>query len=134
MSVAEVFHDTNVILYLLSGDPAKADRAEELVAAGGRVSVQVLNELAAVASRKLGLSWNDIGEILAQVRAVCPVEPLAIETHERGLALASRYGLNVYDAMIVASALRAGCTLLYSEDLQDGQVFDGQLTIRNPFK
>jgi predicted nucleic acid-binding protein len=134
MSAAEVFHDTNVILYLLSGDPAKADRAEELIAAGGRISVQILNEFAAIASRKLGMSWGDISEILAQVRAVCRVESLTVETHERGLALASRYGLNVYDAMVVSSALVAGCTVLYSEDMQDGQVFDGQLTIRNPFK
>ena len=134
MSAAEVFHDTNVILYLLSGDAEKADRAEELIAAGGRMSVQVLNEFAAVASRKLGLSWDAISEILAQVRAVCPVESLTVETHERGLALASRYGLNVYDAMVVSSALVAGCTVLYSEDMNDGQVFDGQLTIRNPFK
>ena len=134
MSAAEVFHDTNVILYLLSGDTEKANRAEELIAAGGRVSVQVLNELAAVASRKLGLNWDDISEILAQVRAVCPVESLTVETHERGLAIASRYGLNVYDAMVVSSALIAGCTVLYSEDMHDGQVFDGQLTIRNPFK
>jgi predicted nucleic acid-binding protein len=133
MSAGKVFYDTNVILYLLSGDIAKADRAEELMAVGGRVSVQVLNEVAAVASRKLGLSWDDISEIIAQVRAVCTVEPLTIETHERGLALASRYRLNVYDAMVVASALLSGCTLLYSEDMQDGQVFDGRLTIRNPF-
>jgi predicted nucleic acid-binding protein len=75
-----------------------------------------------------------ISEILAQVRAVCTVEPIGIETHERGLALAARHGLNIYDAMIVSSALIAGCTLLYSEDMQDGQVFDRQLTIRNPFK
>ena len=133
MRAAEIFHDTNVVLYLLSADTAKADRAEELLAAGGRVSVQVLNEFAAVATRKLGMGWKDIGEILTQVRAVCAVEPLAIETHERGLAIASRYGLSVYDAMIVSSALLAGCTLLYSEDMQDGQVFDRQLTVRNPF-
>ena len=133
MRAAEIFHDTNVVLYLLSADTAKADRAEELLAAGGRVSVQVLNEFAAVANRNLGMGWKDIGEILAQVRAVCAVEPLAIETHERGLALASRYGLSVCDAMIVSSALLAGCTLLYSEDMQHGQVFDRQLTVRNPF-
>ena len=133
MAAVEVFHDTNVVLYLLSGDAAKADRAEELLASGGRVSIQVLNEFAAVATRKLGMGWKEIGEVLAQVRAVCAIEPLAIETHERGLALASRYGLNVYDAMIVSSALLAGCTLLYSEDMQDGQVFDRQLTVRNPF-
>jgi len=133
MTAAEVFFDTNVVFYLLSEDAAKADRAEELLAAGGRISVQVLNEFAAVASRKLGMGWTDIGEILTQVRAVCPVEPLSIETHERGLAVAARYGLSVYDAMIVASALLAGCKELYSEDLQHGQIFERQLTVRNPF-
>ncbi len=134
MTAAEVFFDTNVVLYLLSEDAAKADRAEELLAAGGRVSVQVLNEFAAVASRKLGMGWADIGEILTQVRAVCPVEPLSVETHERGLAIAARYGLGIYDAMIVASALVAGCKELYSEDLQHGQVFERRLSVRNPFR
>jgi len=133
MTAAEVFFDTNVVFYLLSEDAAKADRAEELLSAGGRVSVQVLNEFAAVASRKLRMGWTDIGEILTQVRAVCQVEPLSIETHERGLAIAARYGLSVYDAMIVASALLAGCKNLYSEDLQHGQIFEQQLTVRNPF-
>ena len=133
MHAAEVFHDTNVVLYLLSANTGRADRAEELLASGGRVSVQVLNEFAAVANRKLGIGWTEIGKILAQVRAVCAVEPLSIETHERGLAVASRYGLNVYDAMIVSSALLAGCAVLYSEVMQHGQVFDRQLTVRNPF-
>ena len=80
------------------------------------------------------MGWTDIGEILTQVRAVCPVEPLSIETHERGLAIAARYGLGVYDAMIVASALVAGCKALYSEDLQHGQVFERRLSVRNPFR
>jgi predicted nucleic acid-binding protein len=133
MSAAEIFHDTNVILYLLSSEAAKADRAEELLAAGGHISVQVLNEFAAVASRKLALGWSEIGEILEQVRSVCAVEPITLDTHERGLAVASRYGLHVYDAMIVASALLSGCTVLHSEDLQDRQVFDKQLTVHNPF-
>lgn len=134
MSAAEFFHDTNVVLYLLSGDSGKADRAEEVLAGGGRVSVQVLNEFAAVASRKLALGWAEIGDILAQVRAVCTVEAITIETHERGLAIASRYRLNVYDAMIVAAALLSGCKVLHSEDFQDGLVFEKQLTVRNPFK
>jgi predicted nucleic acid-binding protein len=133
MSAAEAFYDTNVILYLLCADTAKADRAEELLASGGRISVQVLNEFAAVASRKLGMGWADIGEILTHVRSVCQVDALTIETHERGLAIASRYRLNVYDAMIISSALLAGCRLLYSEDLRHGQVFDRQLTVRNSF-
>lgn len=134
MSGAEFFFDTNVILYLLSADAAKADRAEELLAIGGIISVQVLNEFAAAASRKLRMTWPEIREVLAQVRVVCPVEPVTVDTHDKALQLAERYGLSTYDALIVAAALMAGCTTLYSEDMQDGQVIERHLTIRNPFK
>lgn len=134
MSSAEFFFDTNVILYLLSADAAKADRAEELLAIGGIISVQVLNEFAAVASRKLGMTWPEIREVLAQVRVVCPVEPVSVDTHDKALQVAERYGIPIYDALIVAAALMAGCTTLYSEDMQDGQVIERHLTIRNPFK
>jgi len=133
MSGGEDFFDTNVVLYLLSADPAKADRAEELLAIGGTISVQVLNEFVAVASRKLHMSWIEIREVLAQVRAVCTVEPVTIETHERALRLAERYGISIYDALIVSAALLANCKTLHSEDMQDGQVIERQLTIRNPF-
>jgi predicted nucleic acid-binding protein len=134
MSGADVFFDTNVVLYLLSADTAKADRAEELLAIGGVISVQVLNEFAAVALRKLGMSWAEIRDVLAQVRVVCPVEPMSADTHDRAVQVAERYGLSTYDALIVAAALLAGCTTLYSEDMQDGQVIERQLTIQNPFK
>lgn len=133
MSGAEVFFDTNVVLYLLSGDTVKADQAEELLAIGGMISVQVLNEFAAVASRKLHMSWPEIREVLAQVRAVCQVDPMSVDTHDRAAQVAERYGLSIYDALIVAAALLADCTTLYSEDMQDGQVIERQLTIRNPF-
>jgi predicted nucleic acid-binding protein len=95
--------------------------------------VQVLNELAAVARRKLGMSWSDVREITTQVRGLCSVMPLTVETHDRGVRIAQRLRLSVYDGMIVASALLSGCSLLYTEDLQDGQVVDKQLTIRSPF-
>lgn len=133
MSAAEAFFDTNVLLYLLSADAAKADRAEELLAGGGTISVQVLNEFAAVASRKLRMPWPDINEVLTQVRAVCEVQALTVQTHEQALKLAERYGLSLYDALIVSAALLAGCKTLWSEDMQDGQVINRKLTIRNPF-
>jgi len=133
MSGVEPFFDTNVVLYLFSADAAKADRAEALLAEGGVVSVQVLNELASVARRKLAMAWSDVGEMLTQVRAVCRVEALTVETHSRGVAIAERHNLSIYDAMILASALDAGCSVIYTEDLQDGQVMDSRLTIRNPF-
>lgn len=133
MNGAKPFFDTNILLYLLSADTAKADRAEELVAEGGVISVQVLNEFAAVASRKLAMSWSEIREALAPLRNVCTLTPLTAETHDRGIALAERHGFAIYDAMIVASALLAGCNILYSEDLQNGQRIDRQLVVRNPF-
>jgi predicted nucleic acid-binding protein len=134
MNDAEVFFDTNIVLYLLSGDNVKADRAEELLAIGGIISVQVLNEFTSVALKKLRMTWPEIRDVLAQVRAVCPVEGLYLDTHDRAVQVAERYGLSFYDALIVAAALIAGCSTLYSEDLQDGQVIERQLTICNPFK
>lgn len=127
------FVDTNVLLYLLSCDAAKADRAEALLAARIVISVQVLNEFANVARRKLRLEWAEIGQALLDVRRFAEVRPLTLETHVRGLALAERYQLSVYDAMIAAAALEAGCRTLASEDFSAGQRLEGRLTIRNPF-
>ena len=133
MAGVKPFFDTNVLLYLLSKDATKADRAEALLADGGMISVQVLNEFAAVASRKLGLSWSEIKDILDPIRVLCEVVPLSPETHDRGVEIAERYGLSFFDATIVASALHAGCEILYSEDLQHDQRIANRLRIRNPF-
>lgn len=130
---AKVFYDTNILVYLLAGDAAKADKAEQLLAQRGMISVQVLNEFASVAKRKLGLSWAEIAEILGQIRVICPVAHLTPETHERALQLAERYQLSIYDANIIAAALIGKCKTLYSEDMQHGQVIEQQLTICNPF-
>ena len=132
MSEADSFFDTNVLLYLLSKDAAKADRAEALLASGGIVSVQVLNEFASVASRKLAMTISEIREILSTIRAICVVKPLDIETHELGLDIAERHKFSIYDGMIIAAAVRAGCSTLYTEDLQQGQMIE-KLKIRNPF-
>jgi predicted nucleic acid-binding protein len=133
MSDAECFFDTSVLLYLLSGDSRKADRVEQLLADKGTISVQVLNEFAAVALRKLRMQLEDIREILNTVRAVCRVEAVTVDTHDRGLAVNERYGFSLYDSMIVSCALIAGSEVLYSEDLQDGQLIDGRLRVKNPF-
>jgi predicted nucleic acid-binding protein len=133
MSGREDFFDTDVVLHLLSADEAKADRAEALLAMGGTISVQVLNEFTAVASRKLRMSMIEIREVLAQIRAVCAVEPVTVETHEGALQIAERNGLSIYDALIVSAALLSGCKVLHSADMQDGQVIERQLTIGNPF-
>lgn len=127
------FFDTNVLVYLASGDTAKADRAEAAIAGGGAISVQVLNELTNVARRKMRISWADTHAILTTLRGLLTVHPLTLDTHETGLMLAERYGFSTYDAMIVASALHAGCDILWSEDMQHEMALDEGLRIVNPF-
>jgi len=133
MRAADSFFDTSVLLYLLSQDSNKADRVEQLLAKRGTISVQVLNEFAAVAMRKLKMPLSEVREILGTIRAICNVEPVTVATHDRGLAINERYGFSLYDSMLVATALIADGKVLYSEDLQHGQVIDGQLRIVNPF-
>jgi len=132
MSAADIFFDTNVLLYLLSDDVTKADRAEELVRAGGVVSVQVLNEFASVASGKFAMHYTEIRRTLSAIRTLCTVKPVDVATHELGLELAERYRYSFYDSVVLAAATHAGCSTLFSEDFQHGQTIE-RLTIRNPF-
>lgn len=133
MKTAKAFFDSNVLLYLLSADNAKANQAETLLAGGGAISVQVLNEFTSVATRKFKMSYPEVREALQIVKAVCQIHPLSVAIHERGLDIAERYGFSWYDSLIVGAALVAECDCLYSEDLQHGQVVDNQLRIVNPF-
>ena len=103
------------------------------MAKGGVISVQVLNEFASVASRKLKMSYAEIRDALEPIRTVCLVKPLTVEIHDLGLDMAERYGFASYDALVIASALHAGCKTLYSEDLQSGQIINNRLVICNPF-
>jgi predicted nucleic acid-binding protein len=128
------FFDTNVLVYIASADAAKANRAEAIVAEGGAISVQVLNELANVARRKMQMSWTDTHALLDTLRALLTVHPLTVDIHETGLELAARYSFSIYDAMIVASALHAGCDTLWSEDMQPRMTLGEGLRIVNPFR
>ena len=111
MSAGEKFFDTNVLLYRLSVDVAKADRAEAELTAGGVLSVQV-----------------------AAIRAACTIVPIEKGTDDLGLQILERHRLSIHDAMIAASALLAGCKTLVSEDVQDRQIIGGRLMVRNPFR
>lgn len=132
---ANAFLDTNVLIYSVAENDARSEIAEALLSAGGVVSVQVCNEFAATARRKLGMSWDDITDALDAIRVLCPSpRAISIDTHDAAVTLARTYGFHMYDALVVASALAADCETLFTEDLQDGQVIEERLTIRNPFK
>ncbi len=128
------FFDANVILYDVSLDLKKAARARVLLDAGGTISVQVLNEVANVARKKMKLTWAEAHMVLHAVRSLLRVDMLTVEIHEKGLELAERYKLSIYDGMIAASALSAECDVLWSEDMHDGLLIDGKLRVTNPFR
>jgi predicted nucleic acid-binding protein len=130
----KVFFDTNILIYAFAKDDPRAETGEALIAAGGMIGVQTLNEFVAVAVRKLAMPWSEVLDALNAIRILCPSPvPVTIETHDAALQIAARHGYQIYDALVIAAALKASCKTLYSEDMHDGQVIDG-LTISNPFR
>ena len=126
------FIDTNVLIYAHGADE-KSETARQTILTGGVISVQVLNEFAVVLRRKSRLEWDVIADVLADVRAALgPVRPVDVEIHLNAVSLARSHDFSFYDALIVASALAAGCDTLLTEDLQAGQRVAG-LTVVNPF-
>jgi predicted nucleic acid-binding protein len=127
------FFDTNILVHAQQNG-AKADKARALLAAGGVLSVQVLNEFVNVARRKLGKEWDEIGEAVDDALAlVGPPLPVTMTLHAAAREIARDHRLDFYDALIVAAARDAGCDTLFSEDLQHGRAF-AALTIVNPFR
>jgi len=127
-----VFFDTNILVYAQEAND-KGETARALFANGGKLSVQVFNEFAAVAQRKQKKTWTEIAAVIADALAlVDPPLALSFDTHATARALAETHRLPFYDALIIASAIESGCNTLYTEDMQNGRVI-GRLTIRNPF-
>ena len=128
-----IFLDSNVVLYAFSADQRRAPIAQAIMEAEFDISAQVLNEFINVSRNKLRLDWPDIEQGLKFLRkAARVIHPVDAQTSLVGFALARRYNLAVFDAMIAAAALLAKSDTLYSEDMHNGLIIDG-LTIRNPF-
>ena len=130
--MSQVFLDSNMVLYLLSADARKADKAEDLLAQQPCISVQVLNEVTSVCRRKLGMPWSEVQDLLLAVKAACMVLPLTVETHAQAVSIAQQHQLSFYDAHIVAAAIQSGASTLMSEDMHEGLVV-GPIKIQNPF-
>src|SRR5260370_16537581 len=99
------FFDSNVLLYVASGDPAKADRAEKLIVEGGMISVQVVNEITNVGRRKMGMSWTETHAFLSLIRRLLAVQSMTVYVHETALPLPELYALSISYPLITASPL-----------------------------
>ncbi|GAB3572066.1 PIN domain-containing protein [Spirosoma luteolum] len=129
------FVDTNVLIYCYTvTEPDKQARAQRAVAGEGRcISTQVLQELANTLRRKFKKDWPEIDATLLEIMDQFSIHVNSPSTVSDAIRLADRYGYSFYDSLILAAALEAGCSMLYSEDMQSGQRIDGGLTIQNPF-
>jgi predicted nucleic acid-binding protein len=128
------FLDTNVVLYCIDEDALKADIADELICGGCCVSPQIFNETVEVMRRKFKAPWERVRSLLEYLEAnAARVEPITLDTHQRALDIAEAKGIRIYDALLVAAAEQARCTVLYTEDLSHGERIGG-VTVINPFR
>lgn len=132
---AKVFLDTNIIIYCYSqSEPDKQQIAIDCVQAGSPwISTQVLNETINTLKRKFSLDYIQIGAVVDELKQQLQIAVVSTSTIQLALAIAQKYQYGYFDSLIIASALEVGCDRLYSEDMQDGQQIDNQLTITNPF-
>ena len=128
------FLDSNVLVYAFTTDE-RAIVAQELLQARPAISVQGLNEFANVARHRLRMDWQEVRDATSALRVLCPtILSLDLATHDDALRISERYGYSMFDALVVASALRANSETLWSEDMRDGMTIDGRLRIANPFR
>ncbi|MDJ0277297.1 PIN domain-containing protein [Sphingomonas sp. 2R-10] len=128
------FLDTNVLLYAFVDDVRRPE-AQQLLDGTAIISVQCLNEFATVSLRKQRVEWIEIRERIDLIRTgTAHIVPLTDAIHRDGLRIAERYRLSIYDSMIAAAALSAGCDRLWSEDLHHDLVIDDRLRVANPFR
>ncbi len=129
----ERFYDTNILIYAFAAGDRRSARAEALLAEGGVIGIQVLNEFTHVLRRKLDWDWPQVDAALSVIAELLePARPLTADIHAQAVKLARSGALSFYDALIVAAAAEAGCRMLLTEDMQHGRKFGG-VTIRNPF-
>lgn len=131
-----VFLDTNVLVYAYSNDdPVKRVKALEVCLLDDAwISTQVLIEFINTFRRKFGSAWTDLEASLEELTQNYPLHVNTATTVSEALRLANRYQLSWFDSLIVAAALECGCETLFSEDLNEGLVVDGKLTVVNPFR
>ena len=130
--------DTNVFVYFVDRrDLRKQSIARSLIASAldnpqYSITLQVLNEFANVALSKLSMNEDEVRDYISYFRNLNVQMPIA-EWTEHALLIRREYGIQFYDALIVAAAAAHGCDEILTEDLNDGQIY-GSVTVRNPFK
>ena len=128
----KAFIDTNIVIYALGPISSKARAASRLFVDIPVISTQVLSETANIANKKFKMPLPDIRRLITTLESICQVEIIFPPTITAALDLMEQYRFSWFDSLILATALQAGCDILYTEDLQHNQTIHGQLKVINP--
>jgi predicted nucleic acid-binding protein len=129
----KIFVDSNIILYLMDNNIHKRSISEDILLQKPFISAQVLTEVANVCKRRFKYEKEDILNLWRDLMSDCDFIATTKTTFDNGIELVKKYKFQLFDALIIASALEANCNILYSEDMQHKMVVEGKLTIINPF-
>ena len=129
------FLDTNVLIYCYSNnDPTKRKTAKNIAnSLDAVISTQVIQEFTNAMTKKYKLSWEDAENYVVELEDNFLTYINSPSTLRLSCQIANRYKFSFYDSLIIAAALESKCKILYSEDMQNGQIIENQLTIVNPF-
>ena len=131
----KIFIDTNILLYAYSTEKNKQEIAQNIINTNNNIyiSKQVINETINILIKKFKLNIKDIINVVKELEKEFIILDFDIQTQLNALKLKQNYNLQFYDALIVSTALKNSCTILYSEDMQDKLLIEKKLKIINPF-
>jgi len=131
----KIFLDSNLLIYAHTNvEPAKQSKIQNIILNQNTfVSTQVLKEVANVLNKKFAFNWTKVKIVLQEISTNNELHINKTSTVLMACDIAHRYKFSFYDSLIIAAALQSNCSTLYSEDMQDGQIIEQSLTIKNPF-
>lgn len=133
ITLINLFVDSNILIYLTDNDQRKKQVVQEIVLEKPFINSQVAVEVANVYKRKFRFTKFELLNLWQDMLNDYKIAPTNHRSIQKAIQLVERYDFQLFDALIVADALRAGCTILYSEDMQHNMLVENKLTIINPF-
>jgi len=132
----KVFIDTNILIYAYSA--TELDKRKISLAILGSynivISIQVINEFIWIMNRKFNINYTQLGILVDKFWNKFKVSQITKFSIEKALEIAQNYKYSYWDSLIIACALENECSILFTEDMHDGQLIEGILKIKNPYK
>ncbi len=134
--MTKIFLDTNLLIYLYSEDePEKRRTVLNLIIENEAIiSTQVVNELSNVLYKKFKLNSDKVLEVIEEIQRNVYISDVNMETIKYAHFIKNKYKYSYFDSLMISSALENKCDILFTEDMQNNQLIENVLKLKNPFK